>query len=395
MKNFDILLIKIHSLVIFRNILNDNIIKKLIKLIKIDNNDLELFVDTYADFCSALFNYNNNLSDYILNLILEDDNFFVKNYCKDEFPPSENQKMLMNELDILHDLSLISSDMVCYGCEYEGYLPQWEISGYDFQALYFERIKNIDKHGYGIFAKYHIFTIDNSNIIPVKNPEKILLSDLKGYNMQRQPVIDNTIALLNNKKAENILLYGDAGTGKSATVKAVANEYKDKGLRLIEIKKNQLYQIPVIVEKLYNNPLKFIFFIDDLSFQNSDDDFAALKAILEGSVSAPADNIVIYATSNRRHIIKETFSDRDGDDIHRRDTMEEISSLSDRFGIVITFSRPEKKQYTQIVSELAQQYGINMNIDELIIQAEAYAIRKGGRTPRAAKQFIQMLKAKQ
>lgn len=395
MKKFDMLLIKIHSLVIFRNLLNDIVIKKLIKLMGTDNKNLELFVDAYADFCASLFNYNSNLSDYILNLILEDDNFFITNYSKDEFPSSENQKCLMNELDILHDLSLISSDMVCTGCEYEGYLPQWETSGYDFQALYFERIRNIEKHGYGIFAKYHIFTIDNNTIIPVKNPEKILLSDLKAYNRERQPVIDNTIALLNNKKAENILLYGDAGTGKSATIKAVVNEYKDQGLRLIEIKKNQLYQIPAIVEKLYNNPLKFIFFIDDLSFSQSDDDFAALKAILEGSVSAPPDNIVIYATSNRRHLIKETFSDRDGDDIHRRDTMEETSSLSDRFGIIVTFSRPEKKQYTQIVSELARQYGVNMDNDQLIMQAEAYAIRKGGRTPRAAKQFIQMLKAKE
>ena len=173
--------------------------------------------------------------------------------------------------------------------------------------------------------------------------------------------------------ANNVLLYGDAGTGKSSAVKAIANEFAPDGLRLVEVKKNQLYQIPDLMDKLAANPLKFIFFIDDLSFTANDDNFAALKAILEGSVGGRARNIAVYATSNRRHLIKETMTDRTGDDIHEADTRQELMSLSARFGLTVTLQRPE----------------IRMPMDQLLVKAEAFAIRAGGRSPRVAKQFIE------
>lgn len=174
----------------------------------------------------------------------------------------------------------------------------------------------------------------------------------------------------------------------------MANAYKDRGLRLIELKKNQLHEIPHLVDQLSRNPLKFILFIDDLSFAKNDDDFAALKAILEGSVSARANNLAVYATSNRRHLVKETFPDRQGDEVHISDTLEELISLSDRFGLTITFQKPQKKVYLEIVHDLALRYGITMPQNQLDIQAEAFAIARSGRSARAAKQFVESLLAK-
>ena len=254
-------------------------------------------------------------------------------------------------------------------------------------------MNEIHAHGYGIFAKYAAFVVEDGELVPVKNPDGVRLSQLAGYERERKELIDNTLALLKGLPAANALLYGDAGTGKSTTVKAVANEFKEKGLRLIELKKRQLHQIPKLVDYLSRNPLKFILFIDDLSFTKDDDDFAALKAILEGSVSARADNLVVYATSNRRHLVKEKFSDRDGDEVHQNDTMEELISLSDRFGLTITFIKPGKDGYLSIVRELANQYGLRLSLGEVDAAAERFALSRGGRSPRVAKQCVEHLKA--
>ena len=187
------------------------------------------------------------------------------------------------------------------------------------------------------------------------------------------------------------MLCGDAGTGKSSTVKAVVNEFADRGLRLIEITKEQLRDIPHIIDSISRNPLKFILFIDDLSFSSEDDCFGALKATLEGSVSARADNIAIYATSNRRHLVKESFSDRDGDDIHRNDTIQQLISLSARFGLTVTFSKPNQNAYIEIVKGLAEKYNIDMDDKQLSVKAEAFALAGSGRSARTAKQFIYSL----
>ena len=202
---------------------------------------------------------------------------------------------------------------------------------------------------------------------------------------------ENTLALLEGGPSANTLLCGDAGTGKSSTVKAVANAFFDEGVRLIELRKDQLSLLPYVMGKISGNPLKFIIFIDDLAFNRSDDNFSMLKAALEGSASAKADNAVIYATSNRRHIIKESFADRDGDDVHINDTLQETLSLSERFGLVVLFQKPNKQLYLEIVRELAQKYGIALPVQELEIKAEAFALRKGNRSARCAEQFIDSL----
>ena len=174
-------------------------------------------------------------------------------------------------------------------------------------------------------------------------------------------------------------------------MKAVANAFFDEGVRLIELRKDQLRYLPYVMGKISGNPLKFIIFIDDLAFNKSDDNFSMLKAALEGSASAKAANTVIYATSNRRHIIKESFSDRDGDDVHRNDSLQETLSLSERFGLVVLFSKPNKDLYLEIVRELAKKHGLQTDGKELEIKAEAFALRKGNRSARCAEQFIDSL----
>ena len=210
-----------------------------------------------------------------------------------------------------------------------------------------------------------MFHWEHGRVAPVRTPDPIRLSELIDYQREKQIILDNTRALLSGKPAANMLLTGDAGTGKSSTVKAVVNELWQEGLRIVEIRKEQLHEIPGILDELNLNPLKFILFIDDLSFQKNDDNFSALKAMLEGSVSAKSRNVVIYATSNRRHLVKETSADREGEDIHRGDAMQEAASLSERFGLRVTFQRPSKETYLSIVRELAKRDGLAVPDDEL------------------------------
>ena len=237
-----------------------------------------------------------------------------------------------------------------------------------------------------------MFRVADGKIVPVETSDDISVGGFVGYEKERQAVIDNTRCLVEGGPAANVLLYGDAGTGKSSTVKAVANLFFDRGVRLIEIRKDQLLSLSDVMAKVSGNPLKFIVFIDDLSFNKNDDQFSMLKAALEGSASAKASNAVIYATSNRRHIVKESFSDRSaGDDIHRNDTVQELLSLSERFGLTVYFSKPNKILYLDIVHQLAKRYGIVIDQGELDIKAEAFALNKGSRSPRAAEQFIKSL----
>jgi len=229
------------------------------------------------------------------------------------------------------------------------------------------------------------------DIYPINNTENVVLDDLVGYEIQKKKLIDNTEAFVEGRPAANTLLCGDAGTGKSSTVKAVANAFFDKGVRLIELRKDQLALLPLVMGKISGNPLKFIIFIDDLSFNQNDDNFSMLKAALEGSASAKAENAVIYATSNRRHIVKESFADREGDDVHINDTLQETLSLSERFGLVVSFSKPSKALYLEIVKQLAEKYGVKTDETQLFIQAEAFALKKGSRSARCAEQFIDSL----
>lgn len=396
MADFSGILNSVSSLVIFRNLLKNQVVEKFIELFKlIDKNKTEQnnLIYAYSEAVGELYKLSDNLTEYMLKIVLEDENIYMLKKGAGEKIGVLLEECLASELMTLENLAKTQSCNIIDTIGYKGFLPRWKTDeDLDFSKIYADRIHEINKFGYGMYARNHIFIIKDGKIVPVSFPDTTRLSQLSGYEMERQAVIDNTLALLKGKPANNVLLYGDCGTGKSSTVKAIANEYKDKGLRLIEIKKKQLHEIPSIVETVSKNPLKFILFIDDLSFTEDDDDFAALKAILEGSVSSTADNLVIYATSNRRHLIKESFSSREGDDIHFNDTMQELLSLSDRFGIRVVFQKPDKNLYLNVVEDLAEQYNLSMPIEEVKKKAETFALERGGRSPRAAKQFIEMIK---
>lgn len=385
---------KLSSLVIFRNILDDGLIVKLSRLLTVMTEESEdcQKVNAYCDFISKLYKQGENLTEYVLKTILEDENpYVVKRGMGITAGKFENES-LANELCILEEIAKTPSKVFTDNINYDGFLPGYEVSDTDFSKIYAQRLLDIHKVGFGVFSTHHVFVMGEDGLEPIDYPDAISLSSLSGYEDERKEVIENTLALLNGKPSNNCLLYGDCGTGKSSTVKAVANEYKSQGLRLIEIKKKQLHLIPKIIEKIGRNPLKFILFIDDLSFSEDDDDYAALKAALEGSVSSSSPNMVIYATSNRRHLVKETFSSRQGDELHFNDTVQELMSLSERFGLTVTFTKPDKKLYLDIVKKLAEEYEIRLSQKELFTKAEAFALSRSGRSPRCAKQFIEYLK---
>lgn len=393
---------RLHGLVVFRSLLDDPVVAKLLDLtdrMEAGAPGYGPVCDAVAQFEAALFEHTTNWGSYLSAAVLEAETVCVRQAASGTLAPAL-QTALDSELAFLQALCGLTLDELLAAAgsatgqaQELAFLPRWETSGIDLPAAYAQRMSEVGKKGYGMFAKHHVFTVENGQLVPVKYPDPQRLSELPGYEKEREKVIANTKALLAGMPANNVLLYGDAGTGKSSAVKAIANEFAPEGLRLVEVKKNQLYQIPDLMDKLAANPLKFILFIDDLSFTANDDNFAALKAILEGSVGGRAKNIAVYATSNRRHLIKETLTDRTGDDIHEADTRQELMSLSARFGLTVTFQRPEKARFETILTELAKQHGIDMPMDQLLVKAEAFAIRAGGRSPRVAKQFIEQCEA--
>ncbi len=390
--------IRLGSLAIFHALLQDPVIASLrAYLDSLDQSSTAQSVAKYASFAATFYaTEKRTLAGYIQHIVNNDENAYIRMIGKGASAWPEMEANVTQELSILQSAADLTPETLRQGLAWEGYLPGFGVKHVDIAASYRERCANIGLYGYGIYAKHRMFYIDEQKkIVPVLHPDPIRLSSLIDYKREQRIILDNTVALLEGKPAANILLTGDAGTGKSSTVKAVVNELGDRGLRILEVRKEQLHAIPGILDELGHNPLKFILFIDDLSFQKDDDNFSALKAILEGSVSAKSKNVVIYATSNRRHLVKESFSDRDGDDIHRNDTMQEILSLSERFGIQVTFQKPNKDTYLGIVRHLAKEHGIAMDQAQLDQEAERFALNRGGRSARAARQFIDGLLAKQ
>lgn len=387
-------LIRLHSLTVFRNLLKDPVIDALCEYLKdLDHQDPLFAVSGYCQTVGKLYlSDESNFADYIQKAVSDDENIYIQSIGLGETPKSFMEDAVARELEILQEIADITPQGLREDLSYDGYLPAFEVKTINLAEEYYHRCANIHRYGYGMYARFRMFYVnEGGGITPVHSPDNIRLSSLIDYKREQQIILDNTNALLEGRPAANILLTGDAGTGKSSTIKAVVNELWQKGLRIVEIRKEQFHAIPAIMEELSKNPLKFILFIDDLSFVKDDDNFSALKAILEGSVSAKSGNVVIYATSNRRHLVKEKFSDREGDDIHRNDTMQELISLSERFGIHVTFNRPDKKTYLNIVSHLAEEMGIDMSKEELCAGAEQFALGRACRSARAAKQYVDSL----
>lgn len=349
-------------------------------------------MEQFGRFVYSLADDHYCFSDFLCRAVYEDENKYIIGTAQKSRIPAVLAANAKAELALFSRLTRLSADELCESIGYSGYIPKFDNEPVDFEITYAERLDHIGRYGYGVFASAKMFRVTDQDIIPVEAADDISIDSFVGYEEERQKVFDNTQALIDGKPAANVLLFGDAGTGKSSTVKACANYFADQGVRLIELRKDQLFSLSYIMGRIADNPLKFIIFIDDLSFNKNDDCFSMLKAALEGSASAKAKNAVIYATSNRRHIVKENFSDRSAtDDIHHNDTVQELMSLSDRFGLTVYFSRPNKALYLSIVHTLARRHGITIEPSELDIKAEAYALAKGSRSPRAAEQFINSL----
>ena len=393
MKKLEQINMKIRSFVVFNNVLEDNVMKAFLNMIDIKEKSDIKKVEEYSNFIRKLFEKSENFSDYIWNLIMFDENIYVRKLASKEIISNMIKQCVLHELQTLQEIATITSQDIRNEIEYNGFMAEWSTNiEYDFNEMYEERMEKLFTVGYGIYSNNIMFTYDKGKVVPVKYPDNIKLSSHIGYERERKRIIDNTYAFIKGKPAANVLLYGDAGTGKSSTVKAIVNEYANEGLRMIEVRKGDLLEIPKLIEELANNPLKFILFIDDLSFAKNNEEIGALKAILEGSVTAKTSNVVIYATSNRRHLVQESFSEREGDDIHRNETIQEQISLSDRFGLSICFSKPGKKEYLDIIHGLLEEYEVK-DIENIDMLAEQHAMSRGGRSGRTARQFVEYLKS--
>lgn len=394
-------IINISLLTVYKNFLCDDVCVKFIVLLEAikENEEFAKVIELYTDFISELYRseFKGDWSSYVRNFVLSDNNP-VSIECAGNNSsniPTFILGAFEYELRILSDIASIKFEDIREVLFAHFPLAKDAINSipsFDSYKLLFTKDQiqeSYKKEGYGVISKYSAFKYSYDEMLkPVITPDDITLDSLKLYDYQKNILKDNTLAFLNGKKANNILLYGDRGCGKSSSVKAIANEYKNLGLKIIQIYKDDISSLEALCEYLANFPSKFIIFIDDLVFDENDSEFSSAKAVLEGSLAKHPDNILIYATTNRRHLIKETFLAREGNEVHLNDTMDEAASLSDRFGITITFSSPDKKNYLEIVKQLAAELNIKEDEETLFKKAEAFALLKGNRAPRIARQFL-------
>lgn len=267
-------------------------------------------------------------------------------------------------------------------------LPRWTAG----KEIDFEELTEFYRlHGAGLFARYRAFLWEDGQLVPVEHPDSPKQEELLGYEMQRQQVIANTRALVAGHAVNNALLFGDSGTGKSATVKSLLTQPGLESVRLIEVQKDGLAGMTKLIRTLRTKPQKFILFIDDLAFDQDDKVFSALKTILEGGLEPRPANVAVYATSNRRHLVRQTFSERAGEEIDTFETIAEKTALSERFGLRVLYQNMDKKGYLALVDHLAAREGVAIPAEQLHAMAMQWDVRHGGRTPRSARQFIASL----
>lgn len=384
----------------------------------------------YGRWFNALASTTQSWQDYLITQILRDDNPFTRQVQLvpvEKLPPALIAAA-QQDLQALHQLYQCSGEQLSHevqtACQLAVAPVTWH-NEHKIEALSNALGENLlvnestvrtqlqqmanwaeavgilaayyQQSGTGLFAQYRALRWQSGQLVGIASPDPIELTQLVGYESQKESLVKNTEFLLAGYSALNVLLYGGRGTGKSSLVKGLLNKYGNRGLRLIEVAKADLQDLPDIVEHLRNVPQKFILFVDDLSFEEDDDAFKALKVVLEGSITARPQNVVVYATSNRRHLIREFFNDRphpsQGDEVQAWDTVQEKLSFSDRFGLTLTFEPANQDTYLQIVHHLAQQAQIPLVQDELEYRAKQWATRHNGRSGRSARQFIDALRA--
>ncbi len=417
----DLLLLELAGICLYRNLLEDRSVKSvvtLLRLLQTDNAQMENIISAYSTIAAELLSLGTpSFHDHMKALARCDENAFTlacERHEADLNGPLARQAR--SDLQIIGKLAgLRCADLKKKMKEKAGgnievnrlidALPDWN-SDYTSTSQWGEEIAEIacwhEEHGAGQFCGHAFFIWDPEQDVlkPVTNPDPITLDRLYLLDHQKAMAIKNTKLFLEGKEANNILFYGDRGTGKSSLVKALANAFDKDGLRLVEIQKKHMEQIPRVTSLLSGRGLKFILFIDDLAFDNNEEKYTALKAVLEGGLEYKPRNILLYATSNRRHLVKETFADRNGlfsdnpdEEIRAKDGMQEKLSLADRFGITLVFSSPIKKEYLEIVRHMAEEEKLQIDEELLAKKAMQWEMAYNGMSPRTARQFINWLKA--
>ena len=429
-------LLALDSLSIYRGLLEDRVLRNLkTLLIYLDKEDVEFreIINYYNDFYFELTKSGSiSFRDYIIDNLIFDENPFSFNIQARQFSNSDAnlEKAVSNDLRGLQLVSELDPTIIktklskmfkskdnCYKIVIDE-LPEWVLedqhtSNPDHLKQVKDRfltstrwdeclgeLKNFHRtYGCGLFARYHAFVWEKSDgqgyIKGIDSPDPITLDELVDYQSERSRVIENTLQFLKGFPSNNVLLYGDRGTGKSSTVKAILNEYHTQGLRMLEVPKAYLTDFPLIIRHLKNRTQKFIIFVDDLVFSDNEENYTSLKAVLEGGLESKTPNILIYATSNRRHLIKEYFSERAGlqssnhdEEVHAGDSMQEKLSLADRFGINVVFSSPDQNKYLKIVNGIAARRNLDIDQERLHREALQWALWYNGRSARTARQFV-------
>jgi len=400
--------LQLNSLTVYRTLLQDETVARFARVLNAaQSGSFALFLESYGAFLQQLSMESGSFdfAAHMEQLIRFDDNAFTR--AAAQGGRSDGYTALRNaasfDLEALRAVANISfkelsKRVLSSANEQETSLVSRIPEYIAVSSQLFDGSQDVistletfyQKNGYGVFAKFGAFRWDHA-LLGIPQPDPIRLADLKSYEYERGLVAANTKDFVESRGGGNMLLYGDRGTGKSSTIKALANEYRNSGLRIVEVTKDAIPQFPAIMERLREVPLRFILFLDDLSFSTDDAAFSALKSVLEGGVVVRPENCRIYATSNRRHLVKETFSERsvDLDDVHAGDTKQEKLSLYDRFDQTVNFFAPDQAQFLAIVRAIAQEKVLQVSFEELDRGAIQWAIRAGGRSPRAAKQFVE------
>lgn len=430
----------IYQLIIYRSFHQDEIFQKLSKvIINIENDtyDKNESINTIYEQLNKLlalataYGFNNNLwQNYLTYLLITSENSYSLVSEKVGYQQGSVNHFALNDFRIIkalfhYDFSKIESklNINCFSIitNYQA-MKKKELmynqnvsymvttlslqlaNAKDEQEVFKLIAKFYEQYGVGMFGLNKAFRIkslpnDDIEFMAINNMESVYLNDLVGYELQKQKLVDNTKAFVEGRCANNVLLYGDSGTGKSTSIKAIVNEFYPQGLRMIEIYKHQFKDLSTIISKIKNRNYRFIIYMDDLSFEEFEIEYKFLKALIEGGVETKPDNVLIYATSNRRHLIRETWGDRSDmsqDELHHSDTMQEKLSLVARFGLSICYERPRQKEYYHIVLELAKRYpNLKLTEEELISAARKWELSHGGTSGRAAQQLIYDLLSKQ
>jgi len=433
----------LRGICIYRNVIKDSLVQAYISLLEAlrlgaESGDL---IERYSRFLSMLVERTelgigrivaDPWCNHVMNLILEDENTFTR---KAEYVLFEDLSkglvcLAEQDLRLLQSVLFVKLEEISsavelklkeYGTDgmprvcgsfHPLALPgreQWSVieqsrfeikqfvaSASDWGQCIAQLADFARRNGVGMYGTYWAFRwVAEGHLRGIPEPDPIRLEDLISYERERERVVDNTRRFVQGYPANNVLLYGDRGTGKSSTIKGLLHKFGHQGLRLVEVSREGFKDFPEIMALLGTRPQRFIIFIDDLSFEEYETEYKSLKASLEGGLQAQPKNVLIYATSNRKYLIRETFGDRtfqrDGEDLHPADAQEEKISLADRFGLVVTFSRPDQKTYLEIVRGLAEKEGLSLNSEELETLALRWEMLNNGRSGRTAKQFIQDL----